>query len=83
MTSSQTFFKKMDDREIDVLKTEKDQLKDVNEQLTELLNKMEVNNQNQIEKINSQSSKIADLIAELEQLKVRQWSGIMIMCSFT
>ena len=83
MTSSQTVFKEMDDREIDILKTEKDQLKDANEQLTTLLDKMADNNQSQIDQINSQNSIIAHLKAELEQLKVRQWSGIIIMCSFT
>ena len=50
--------------------------KDEVEQLTTLLNKMAVNNGNQIQQINSQSSEIVQLRNEVEQLKVSQWSGI-------
>ena len=45
-------------------------------QLTTLLDKMAVNNENQIQQINSQSSEIAQLKTENQQLKVSQWSGI-------
>ena len=45
-------------------------------QLTTLLDKMAVNNQNQIQQINSQSSEIVQLRTEVRQLKVSQWSGI-------
>ena len=51
-------------------------------QLTTLLDKMAVNNENQIQQINSQSSeiekmevKIGQLKEENQQLKVSQWSG--------
>ena len=46
-------------------------------QLTTLLDKMAVNNQNQIQQINSQSSEIVQLTTEIQQLKVSQWSGII------
>lgn len=59
--------------EIDVLKTENDELKNANEQLTGLLNKMAINNQKQIQQINSQSSEIAYLTAEIQQLKVSSY----------
>ena len=39
-------------------------------QLTTLLDKMAVNNENQIQQINSQSSEIAKLRTEVQQLKV-------------
>ena len=45
-------------------------------QLTTLLDKMAVNNENQIQQINCQSSKIAQLRTENQQLKVSQCSGI-------
>ena len=41
-------------------------------QLTTLLNKMAVNNGNQIQQINSQSSEIVQLRNEVQQLKVSQ-----------
>ena len=77
-------------REIDVLKTDvtqlrtnNDAMKDENKQLTTLLDKVAVNNENQIQQINFQSSKIAtmkdenkQLRTEIQQLKVSQWSGI-------
>ena len=80
-------------RKIDVLKAEADMAKDENKQLktnndkqkdeikqlTTLLDEMAVNNQNQIQQINSQSSEIAtikdeniQLKAEVHQLKVSQ-----------
>ena len=49
--------------------------KDEIRQLTTLLDKMAVNNENQIQQINSQSSEIAQLRTEIH-LKVSQWSGI-------
>ena len=77
-------------REIDVLKTDvtqlrinNDAMKDENKQLTTLLDKMAVNNENQIQQINSQSRENAtmkdenkQLKTEIQQLKVSQWSGI-------
>ena len=66
-------------REIEVLKTENDAVKtnidtlrDENKQVTTLLDKMAVNNENQIQQINSQSSEIAWLKTENQQLKVSQ-----------
>ena len=44
--------------------------KDEIEQLTALLNKMAVNNESQIQQINSLSSEIAQLKTENQQLKV-------------
>ena len=65
---------------IDAMKDENTQLKakqrDEIGQLTTLLDKMAVNNENLIQQINSQSSEIAQLKTELQQLKVSQWSGI-------
>ena len=49
--------------------------KDEIRQLTTLLDKMAVNNENQIQQINTQSSEIAQLRTEVH-LKVSQWSGI-------
>ena len=70
-------------REIDVLKTDNTQLRSSNDtmkdqigQLTTLLDKMAVNNENQIQQINYQSSEIAQLKTENQQLKVSQWSEI-------
>ena len=62
--------------EINVLKTKKDELKNANEQLTTLLDKMAINNQKQIQQINSQSSEIAHLTAELQQLKVSSYYSL-------
>ena len=45
-------------------------------QLTTLLDKMAVNNEDQIRQINSQSSENAQLRTEVQQLKVSQWSEI-------
>ena len=65
---------------IDAMKNEITQLnaiqKDEIGQLTTLLDNMAVNNESQIQQINSQSSEIAQLRAENQQLKVSQWSGI-------
>ena len=60
--------------EITQLKINNDKQKDDNKQLTTLLNKMAVNNENQIQQINSLSSEIANiqLKAEVQQLKVSQ-----------
>ena len=44
-------------------------MKDENKQLTTLLDKMAVNNENQIQQINSQSSEIATMKDENKQLK--------------
>ena len=70
-------------REIDVLKTDvtqlrtnNDAMKDENIQLTTLLDKMAVNNENQMQQINSQSSEIVQLKTEVQQLKVSVWLGI-------
>ena len=70
-------------RENDALKTDVTQLRDETKQLTTLLDKMAVNNENQIQQINFQSSEIAtmkdenkQLKTEVQQLKVSQWSGI-------
>ena len=68
-------------RENDVLKTDNTQLRTENDamkdeigQLATLLDKMAVNNENQMQQINSQSSEIAQLKTENEQLKVSQYS---------
>ena len=45
-------------------------------QLTTLLDKMAVNNKDQIRQINSQISENAQLRTEVQTLKVSQWSGI-------
>ena len=73
--------------DITQLRTSNDAMKDENTQLkakqrneiaqlTTLLDKMVVNNENQIQQINSQSSEIAQLKTKNHQLKVSQWSGI-------
>ena len=63
-------------REIDVLKAE-------NSQLTTVLKKINNNNENQMQQINTQSceidamkEEISQLKADNHQLKVSQWSGI-------
>ena len=56
-------------RENDVLKTDNATVKDENKQLTTLLDKIAVNNENQIQQINSQSSEIAKIKDKIEQLK--------------
>ena len=64
----------------DAIKDEITQLKakqkDEIGQLTTLLDKMAVNNENQIQQINSQNSEIAQLRAENQHLKVSRLSGI-------
>ena len=64
----------------DAMKDEITQLKAIQKdeigQLTTLLDKMAVNNENQIQQINSQSSEIVQLRSEVQQLKVSRWSGI-------
>ena len=71
----------------DQLKDEITQLKakqrDEIGQLTTLLDKMAVNNESQIQQINSQSSEIAQLTTENQQLKVSQWSGITRTLPYT
>ena len=66
--------------EVDAMKDEITQLKakqrDDIGQLTTILDKMAVNNENQIQQINSQSSEIVQLQTENQQLKVSWWSGI-------
>ena len=49
-------------------------------QLTTLLDKMAVNNQNQIQQINSQSSENAQLRSKVQKLEVSQWSRITCKC---
>ena len=66
-------------REIDLLSTNNDEMKEENAQLTTLLNKMAINNQNQIQQINSQGSEIEQLRNEVKQLKVSQGSRITHM----
>ena len=61
------------------LSTNNDEMKEENAQLTTLLNKMAINNQNQIQQINSQGSEIEQLRNEVKQLKVSQWSRITHM----
>ena len=62
--------------EIILLQGNSDKQKDEIGQLTTLLDKMAVNNQNQMQQINSQSSENAQLRTEVQQLKVSQWSEI-------
>ena len=71
-------------RENDVLKTDNTQLRTDNDamkdeigQLTTLLDKMAVNNKNQIQQINSEN---AQLRTEVQQLKVSQWLRITCIC---
>ena len=66
--------------EIIQLKANDNRQKDEIKQLTALLNKMAVNNENQIQRINSQSSEIEtmkgenkQLKTEIQQLKVRDY----------
>ena len=54
----------------DILKSNNDTLKDTNKQLTTLLDKIAVNNENQIQQINSQCSEIAWLRTEVQRLEV-------------
>ena len=56
--------------EIGELKAENLITKDESKQLTTLLDKMAVNNENQIQQINFQSSEIVQLRTEVQQLKV-------------
>ena len=49
-------------------------------QLTTLLNKMAVNNQNQIQQINSQSSENAQLRSKVQNLEVSQLLRITCIC---
>ena len=87
MTTSQeetTIYNKQLSEEIDILKTENTQLKsntnamkDEIKELTTLVGRMTVSSGNQMEQINSQSSKIKtmedenkQLIAKVQQLKV-------------
>ena len=56
--------------ENDILKSNNDTLKDTNKQLTALLDKIAVNNENQIQQINSQCSEIAWLRTEVQRLEV-------------
>ena len=64
----------------DAIKNEITQLqakqKDEIGQLTTLLDKMAINNQNQMQQINSQSSEVVQLRTEVQQLKVSECSGI-------
>ena len=67
----------------DELKTNDEKQKDEIRHLTIVLDKMAVTNENQLHEINSQSSEMAaikdeniQLKAEVQQLKVSQWSGI-------
>ena len=53
------------------LKNKYDAMKDENKQLGSLLDKISVNNQNQMQQINSQSSEIMQLKTKVQQLKVR------------
>ena len=74
-------------REVDVLKTDNIQLRTDNDamkdeigQLTTLLDKMAVNNQNQMQQINSQSSENAQLRSKVQKLEVSQWLRITCIC---
>ena len=62
--------------EIGDVKAENVIIKDEGKQLITLLDKMAVNNENQMQQINSQSSEIVLLRTEVQQLKVSHWSGI-------
>ena len=62
--------------EIGELKAENVITKNESKQLTTLLDKMAVNNENQMQQINSQSSEILQLRTEVQQLKVSHWSDI-------
>ena len=62
----------MKDEIIQLQAKQKDEIR----QLTTLLDKMAVNNEDQIRQINSQSSENTQLRTEVQQLKVSQWSEI-------
>ena len=66
----------------DAMKDEITQLKAIQKdeigQLTTLLEKMAVNNENQIQQINSQSSEIVQLRTEVQQLKVSSLGSLHI-----
>ena len=62
--------------EIIQLQGNSDKQKDEIGQLTTLLDKMAINNEDQIRQINSQSSENTELRTEVQQLKVSQWSEI-------
>ena len=66
--------------EIGGLKADNMITKDESKQLTTQLNKMAINNENQTLQIYSQSSEIAQLRTENQQLKVSQWS--VITCTY-
>ena len=57
------------------LKTNGNKHQEENEQLATLLDQLAVNNESQIQLINSQSNIIAKLNIEVHQLKVSQWSS--------
>ena len=57
------------------LKTNGNKQQEENEQLATLLDQLAVNNESQIQLINSQSNTIAKLNIEVHQLKVSQWSS--------
>ena len=59
--------------EIGELKAENLITKDESKQLTTLLDKTAVNNENQLQQINSQSSEIVQLRTEVQQLKVSHY----------
>ena len=58
------------------LKTNGNKQQEENEQLATLLDQLAVNNESQIQLINSQSNTIAKLNIEVHQLKVSQWSSL-------
>ena len=62
------------------LQTNNDRQKNEIVQLTTLLDKMAVDNENKMQQIYSQSSEIAQLRTENQQLKVSQCSGITSHC---
>ena len=57
---------------VDTMKNEITQQKN---EITQLQTKMAIDNENKMQQIYSQSSEIAQLRAENQQLKVSQWSG--------
>ena len=66
--------------EIRELKADNMITKDESRQLTTRLNKMAINNENQTQQINFQSSEIVQLRTENQKLKVSQWS--VITCTY-
>ena len=62
------------------LRTDNDVMKDEIGHLTTLLDKMAVNNQNQKQQINSQSSENAQLRSKVQKLEVSQWLRITCIC---